>query len=110
MRRLVILIPLLLTGCGLAPRSAISGYIYEHYRKPYTVDLKNTPVAWKSGGGKVVEIQEPFSGYGVSAEFNSNAVGDIARENGISRVYWADMEYFNVLGIWKEQRLYIYGE
>lgn len=110
MRYFLLLVPIALTGCGLAPRSSISGYIYEHYRKPFTTDLNSTAVAWKTGQGKVVEVQEPLSGYGVSAEFNSNAVGDIARENGISKVYWADMEYFNVLGIWKEQRLFIYGE
>ena len=110
MRYLLLVLPLALTGCGLAPRSAISGYIYENYHKPFTVNLNKTPVAWKMGEGKIVEVKEPFSGRGVSAKFNSNAVGDIARLHGIKRVYWADMKYFNVLGIWKEESLTIYGE
>ena len=110
MRYALLILPVLLTGCGLAPRSSITGYIFENYHQPFTVNLDKTPVAWKAGSGKIVEVQEPFSGYGMSAEFSSNAVGDIARHYGIKRVFWADMEYFNVLGIWKEQRLTIYGE
>jgi hypothetical protein len=98
------------SGCNLIPRSPLSGYIYEHYRKPYTLDLDETPVNFMEGGGKVILIKEPFTGYGVSAEFNSNAMGDLAKRYGLKRIYWADMEYFHVLGIWKERRLHIYGE
>ena len=101
---------LFFSGCALAPDSHISGYIFEHYREPYTLDLKETPVSDMDGQGKVVQIKEPFSGHGITAEFNSNAIGDIAAKHGIKHVYWADMEYFNILGIWKEKRLHIYGK
>jgi hypothetical protein len=37
-------------------------------------------------------------------------MGDLAEKHGIEKIYWADMEYINILGIWKERRLHIYGE
>ena len=96
---------LMASGC-----SSVSGAIYEKYRRPYTLNLDNTPVVTNRGSGKIVKIEEPFSGYNVSAEFNSNAIGDIARRHGITKVYWADLETYSLLGIWQEQRLWIYGE
>lgn len=107
---LLSIIVLTSSGCNLVPRSPISGYFYEHYRKPYTIDLNETPVKFKAGGGKVILIKEPFSGHGMSAEFNSNAMGDVASRYGLQKIYWADMEYINILGVWKERRLHIYGE
>jgi hypothetical protein len=95
----------LLSGCG-----SIRGAVYENYRMPYTVDLDETPVSFNAGTGKIIEVKEPFTGYDITAEFNSNAVGDIARQHGITKVYWADIEMFNLLGVWKEKRLFIYGE
>ncbi len=99
-----------LSGCGAISRNSLTGYIYVHTRIPYTQNLDNTPVADHGGEGKIIEVKEPFSGYGVTAKFNSNAVGDIARLHGIETVYWADLEYFNLLGIWKERKLHIYGK
>ena len=94
----------------MLPRSPLSGYVYEHYHKPYTLDLDVTPVRFNCGEGKVVMVKEPFSGWGVSAEFDTNAIGDVARAHGLKKIYWADMEYFKVLGIWKERSIHIYGE
>lgn len=87
----------------------IGPLLFTYNKVPYTQDLDNTPVTDATGKGKVIRIKEPFSGYGISAEFNSNAVGDIARKNGLTEVYFADMQELNILGIYRERRLHVNG-
>jgi len=79
--------------------------------EPYTTDLHNTKITDMKGFGTIFHIQEPISGYNLYIEFNSNAIGDIAKKHGLTKVYFADIEIFEVLGgIWQHQRLHIYGE
>ena len=77
---------------------------------PYKTDLYNAPVTDIKARGIIIHIEEPVSGYGLYTEFNSIAIGDIAKKHGLSKVYFADIEFFNVLGIWKYEKLHIYGE
>jgi len=95
----------LLGGC-----SFLTGIVFTHIREPYTTDLHNTPVTDIHSEGIIISIEEPVSGYGLYTEFNSNAIGDIAKKHGLSKVYFADLETFNILGIWKHEKLHIYGE
>jgi len=96
---------LLLGGC-----SPLTGRVFTHIRVPYTRDLDNTPVTNIHANGLIIHIEEPVSGYGLYTEFNSNAIGDIAKKHGITKVYFADIEIFNILGIWQHEKLHIYGE
>ena len=41
---------------------------------------------------------------------NSNALGDIARRHGVDPLYFADREVFSILGIWKTNRVFLYGD
>jgi len=77
---------------------------------PYKTDLHNAPVTDNQSHGIIIHIEEPISGYGLYTEFNSNAIGDIAKKHGLNKVYFADIEIFNVLGVWKYEKLHIYGE
>ncbi|RMD79454.1 MAG: hypothetical protein D6820_08260 [Lentisphaerae bacterium] len=86
-----------------------SGMIYSHFRQPLTHDLKHTPVVSSSVSGGIIHVEEPVSGYGIRAEFASNAIGEIARRHGLERVLWADFEYFSLLGIWEEKIVHVYG-
>lgn len=79
--------------------------------EPYTTDLHNTRKTDIQGSGTIFHIQEPISGYNLYIELNSNAIGDIAKKHGLTKVYFADLEIFEVLGgIWQHQKLHIYGE
>jgi len=95
----------LLGGC-----SPLTGKVFTHIRVPYTTDLHNTPVTDIHSNGIIVRIEEPVSGYGLYTELNSNAMGDIAKKHGLSKIYFADLETFDILGIWKHEKLHIYGE
>jgi hypothetical protein len=46
----------------------------------------------------------------VDVMWSSNAIGDIARRNGIKTVYFADLETLSVLGIFKRYTVHVYGE
>ena len=44
------------------------------------------------------------------AEIDANAIGDIARKNELKKVYFADKEIFNILGVWRMETVHVYGE
>ena len=96
-----------LMGCGTGP---LVGLIYTKVKMPLSRDLDVSPLKDNDGTGKVVKIKDPISGYGIYAELNSNAIGEIAKKHGISKVYFADQELFSVLGIWTTTEVIIYGE
>jgi hypothetical protein len=96
-----------LCGCGTGP---LAGLVYTNVRQPLTLDLKATPVPERPpDSDRIIEIREPFSGLGVHARVSSNAIGDIAWQNGVDPLYFADQEVFSILGIWKTQRVFLYG-
>ncbi|MDM8523413.1 TRL domain-containing protein [Desulfococcaceae bacterium HSG8] len=90
--------------------NSLSGIVYNHTTIPLTTDINNTPVIDTPAKGKVVQVKEPISGYGLYAEWDSNAIGDIARKHGLKRIYYADIETFSILGIWTKKEVRIYGE
>jgi|GEM_PF-1344029 len=97
-----------LTACGTGP---LVGLVYTNVKLPLTSDLRATPLpAHPPGSDRVIEIKEPLSGLGLYARVNSNALGDIARKNGVDPLYFADQEVFGILGIWKTRRVFLYGE
>lgn len=102
-----------LVGCGgrsITSNRVIRGAVFTWVRVPLTTDLNRTPTTQGEYSDRTIMIKEPFSGYGIYAEVKSNAIGDIARKNGLRRVYFADKETFNVLGVWKTETVYVYGE
>lgn len=104
---------LFLTGC-LSVRgvgsSSLTGIVFKHIKVPLSEDLVNTPVIEIHTEGKIVQVTEPLSGYGLYARWDSNAIGDIAQRYGLKKVYFADMEIFSILGIWTEEKVLIYGK
>ena len=86
------------------------GCAYVNIRTPYDTDLNQTPASVDIGSGKIVRIKEPLSSYGIYAEFNSNAIGEIAKRHGLKTVYYADVERLGILRIWRHDELIVYGE
>ena len=102
-----------MTGClsvrGVGSNS-LTGIVFKHVRVPLSEDLVNSPAIVEHTGGMIVQVKEPVSGYGLYAEWNSNAIGDVAKRSGLKKVYFADMEIFSVLGIWTHRKVHVYGE
>jgi hypothetical protein len=110
-RRLVISVAILVLLSGCASTVPVRGLIYTRLKYPLTWDLNATPMPpVKPYDAKIIEIKEPFSGLGVNARLNSNAIGEIARAHGLKTLYFADQESFSILGIWTSHKVILYGQ
>ncbi len=98
---------LLAALCAVVLQGCLGGYLYTHTVRPLTTDLSNTPVVVGPGARSTL-VQVRYSYLDVRA--GNNAIGEIARQNGIARVYYADIEVFRVLGIFTQSYVRIYGE
>ena len=110
---LAVVIALVSTGCGAVVKKGhgiLIGALYTRVKLPLTTDLNQTPAAVDIGSGKIVRIKEPLSSYGIYAEFNSNAIGEIAKRHGLKTVYYADVERLSILGIWRHDEVIVCGE
>jgi hypothetical protein len=96
-----------LTGCGTGP---LIGLVYTNVKMPFTQNLNATPVPTAPpASDRIVEIKEPFTGLGLYARVSVNAIGEIALQNGVETLYFADQEVFSILGVWKTHRVFLYG-
>ncbi len=95
----VLMLALLLSGCG-------SGLIYTHTVMPLTIDQHRTPVvpAEKEGSLKVISFQYPL------VAWDSAAIGDVAKKQGMTEVFFADVETFSILKIWNRYTIHVYGK
>jgi len=73
--------------------------------------MNKTPVGNKSVAISSKQFKEPVSGLGLSAEWNSRAIGDAAKRFGLTKINFADMHTFSLFGgIWKKQTVHVWGE
>ena len=94
-------------GCAVRPR----GIVYTNMRLPLTRNLHHSPTPLKAPNtGRTLEIKEPISGLGLYVQVDSNAIGEIAHKNGMQTLYFADRQFFSILGIWTTDKTILYGE
>lgn len=99
---------LLIAGCASYP---LVGLVYTNVKLPLTRNLKPSPAQGSVPScGRIIEVREPISGFGLFAQVDSNALGDIAQKNGMNVLYFADQEIFSILGIWTTNKVQLYGE
>lgn len=90
---------LVLAGC--TPR----GLLYTHIRTPLDINMSQTPADGKNIHGDLKHF--PFY---VDILWDSNAIGDIAKQNGIETVYYADLETLRILIFWNQYTVHVYGQ
>ncbi len=90
---------LFLAGCS--PR----GFLFTKATMPLDADLSETPNGSRYGKGNIKHLH-----YYVDVVWGSNAIGDVARQNGIETIYFADLEKLSVLGIFNLYTVRVYGE
>lgn len=93
--------------CAVVLQGCVNGLVYTHTVRPLTTDMHDTPVV-PGPGVRSSMIQVRYSYLDVRA--GNNGIGEIARQNGIARVYYADIEVFRVLGVFTQTYVRIYGE
>lgn len=88
-----------LSGCA-----SPFGLVYTHTFEPLTANFHRTPVVSDRAAGDVKQID-----FYVRVLWDSNAIGEIAKQHGFEEVYYADLETLRVLGIWTQKWAHVYG-
>ena len=82
------------------------GIIFSHTVKPLDINCSQTPRGpANSAKGDIKHLH-----YYVDIKWDNNAIGDIARQNGLETVYFVDMETLSVLGLWNQYTVHLYGD
>lgn len=84
----------------------LNGLVFTRTITPLTGDLHGAPVVQDSGQGDVKQIDYSY----VRVQWSANGLGEIAKTNGFSEIYYADLETMTVLGVWKQQWARVYGK
>lgn len=89
-------------GCSLSPY----GYIYHHTTQP--LDTNMTRTATMTSSAQADDIKH-FSYDVVDIYWGNNGIGEIARKNGLTEVYFVDIETFRIWNIWEQEFIHVYG-
>jgi len=96
-----------LSGCGVVSR----GVLYTDTIQPLCKDARGTILGEKRGSGSSKRVEIPTTQIDITAEWDSRAIGDIAKANGISTVYSCDTRRRSYLfGVWRSDEVIVYGE
>jgi hypothetical protein len=96
-----------LSGCGVISR----GIIYTDTVQPLCKDARGTELGSKRASGSSKRIEIPTTRVDIGAEWDSRAIGDIAKHHGISTVYTCETRRQSALfGLWRRDEVIIYGE
>jgi hypothetical protein len=103
---------LLVSGCMAGQMSGMTvpqtpGFIYTHTWQPLTEDMDRTTVGSVSGAGDIKHLAV-YTVVGVA--WDSAAIGDIAKKQGLKELYFADLETFSVLRVWNQYTVHVYGK
>ncbi len=100
---------LLLTGCS-RPLLFNNG-LFSHTTEPLTFNREPTEVGREGrlAYGRINQLQYPLA-TAISVRLGKNGLGDVAKEHGISTIYYADIERWSAaFGLWSAEVVHIYG-
>lgn len=110
----IILLALALSmGCGRfrAPVIPPQGLLFSSVKAPVSINFDNTPA-----GRQLSRVSQSSTYYfrdfiitGMDFSWGSVGINEIARKGGLSQVYFADYEYLNILGIYAQFTINVYG-
>lgn len=102
---------LALASCAVVQAGCLPGLLYTDTTQPFCTNLRGTPLGSSSGEGSSKKIELPTTRIDVSAEWDSRAIGDIAKQQGIETIRGCDSRRQSyVLGIWREDSIVVYGD
>ncbi|NTW59186.1 MAG: hypothetical protein HGB21_10840 [Nitrospirae bacterium] len=81
------------------------GILYTRTVEPLTLNHLTTPVAGAEGVNDIKHIQLPY----VGITWGDISFGAVAKEKGLQELYYADLESLNVLSIWRQYTVHLYG-
>jgi len=123
-------LPLIILGMAFAsgcaspdPRRSVSysqpvvpvlppyGCLFSQISAPLTTDFEETPGAERSGSA-TARYLDPclLCSFSFPVAFDSAAIREAAENGGIQTIHYADYEYLNILRIYQELTIRVYGE
>jgi hypothetical protein len=101
------LVVMFTSGCGVITR----GVIYTDTTQPLCKDARGTIIGDTESRGSSKRLQIPTTRVDIGAEWDSRAIGDIARQHGMKTVYACDSRRQSILfGLWRRDEVIVYGE
>lgn len=96
---------LIATCLGLLLPGCATGLIYTHIVVPLDLNQDATPKQSMAGKSDVRTFQ-----YVVRFDWNSAAIADAARANGITEIWYADLDILSIwFGLWEQRTAIVYG-
>jgi len=104
---------ILVAGCARYRTPVIppQGLLFSSVKAPISINFDNTPA-----GRRLTQVSQSSTHYfrdfiftGMDFSWDSVAINDIARSRGLKRVYFADYEYLNILGVYAKFTINLYG-
>lgn len=92
-------------GCASGRRS-----LYTNTIRPYSTNFRNTSVGTKKCVLNEYKVKEPVTGYGISAEWGTEAILAAAKEAGITNIAYTEMHTFSIMSVYRRKRLIIHGD
>ena len=103
----LILVAMMLMLCSCAGK----GYIYTDVTEPECVDMRSTKIGSKVGIGRTIKVEIPTTRIDLTAEWSSRAIGDAAKANNISTIYFCDKRTLSFFGgLYLKQQIIVYGD
>jgi hypothetical protein len=108
-RRIVFLIAVVMVfsmmGCGL---------LYTNVVRNHSLNFNNTPVGSKQCSLSAFTVRVPLmpaTRQRVQAQWDTNEISDVAKDAGITQIYYTDIKTLEILlGTFRKQTLIIYGD
>ena len=73
--------------------------------------MRSTPTATSVARGGTYKVEIPVTRIDMSAEWNSRAIGEVAKRQGIETVYFCDQRTLSILGgIYRKREIIVYGK
>ena len=93
-----------LTSCSyVAPVVPPSGFLFQNIKAPLDIDVNQTKVYDKQGEASSSSVLGLFS-------FGDCSINTAARNGNIKTIEHADYEYFNILWLYQQFKVVVYGE
>lgn len=109
-----VVVAALFSGCAVYSTPVVppKGLIYTNIKHPITTQYNNSPtgpLARKASESKTAFFHD-YILTGFSAGWDDAKVADIARKGGIKDVSYAELEAMEILGVYAEFRVTVYGQ
>ena len=102
---------ILIASLSILCSCSAQGYLYTDVTEPECLDMRATKIGTKVGVGRTIRVEIPTTRVDVTAEWSSRAIGDAAKANDISTVYFCDKRTLSFLGgLYLKQQIIVYGD